>query len=254
MRLMVLSLSIVFLLFCVMPDAYAAPSAYVTHSITVDLAEDYVDISAGFDGAHISLFGMREGKGDIAIVIRGPVRDMVVRRKGQLAGAWINRSSKKFKDVPLYYDYALSDMALDMKMPEALKKVGVGLSGLSYQLHDAHSTGKLRAEFKDALIRNKQAKALFPKKPQGVKFLNDKFFRADFYIPANVPVGEYRIQTYYFLKGKIRNVKTNILKVEQVGASAGIKSFSKEHSFIYGLLCVCVAVFAGWVSNRVRRA
>ena len=248
MRLIYSSLAFVLLFLCDVHNVYAA------NSITVDLAEDYVDISAGFDGAHISLFGVREGKGDIAIVIRGPARDMIVRRKAQLAGAWINRSSKKFKDTPIYYDYALSDISLDSQIPDSLKNVGVGLSGLKHKLHDIDSKDKVRAEFRDALIRNKQVEKLFPKNSKEVKFLNDRFFRADFYIPANVPVGEYKIQTYYFSNSKILDIKTNILRVEQVGMSAGIKSFSKSNSFIYGVACVFLAIFAGWFSNRVRRA
>ena len=55
------------------------------NDLTIDLAEKSVNITTGFTGASLSLFGVKEQTGDIAIVIQGPERRMVVRRKDQVA-------------------------------------------------------------------------------------------------------------------------------------------------------------------------
>jgi hypothetical protein len=43
------------------------------------------------------------------------------------------------------------------------------------------------------------------------------------------------------------------VRVAQVGGSARINQFAHGNSFVYGVMCVFLAVFAGWFSNRVRR-
>ena len=85
-----------------------APAHAAEALLSVDLAEDHVDITTGFTGSRVVLFGIKETPGDVAVTISGPDRKMVVRRKEQVFGLWINRKSAEFLDVPVYYDYALS--------------------------------------------------------------------------------------------------------------------------------------------------
>ena len=77
--------------------------------LTVDLAQDSVDITTGFDGAYLSLFGVKYNGGQVAVVIKGPTSDALVRKKESVGGMWMNRSSLRFRDVPQFYYFALSD-------------------------------------------------------------------------------------------------------------------------------------------------
>ena len=220
------------------------------HLITVDLAEDHIDITTGFNGAKLVLFGVQEQPGDIAIVFSGPRDDMVVRRKENVSGMWMNRSSMDFDDVPVYYDYALAVPEKDLATAKTLKKEMIGLEALRFEPVDGEEN---IAEFQDALVRNRQAMGMFPEKPQEITFINDHFFRTTFYIPPNVPRGEYQIKTYLMGGGKVRGVKTMNVRVAQVGVSAGVYRFAHRHSIAYGFLCVVFAMAVGWVSTMIRR-
>ena len=226
--------------------AVAAPT-----DVQVDLASDHIDITTGFDGTTLELFGVRHNRGDIAVVVRGPVHTMSVRRKESVIGAWINRSFETFKGVPSYYNYALSVPVERLASPDTLKRYGIGPENLQFNKPD--STDETRHLFREALIRNKQEQGLYPEKAVEVKFISPDFFRADFYIPSNVPVGDYEIQTFYFSNGVLQDSKAHMVRVAQVGVSASVHRYAYENSLMYGVLCVLLAIFAGWFSNRVRR-
>ncbi|MCC7305810.1 MAG: TIGR02186 family protein [Alphaproteobacteria bacterium] len=230
----------------------AGPAA-AKDMIAVDLAQDRVDITAGFNGARLALFGVKPERGEVAVVIQGPRHDMTVRRKESAFGAWINRSWVDFRDVPVFYDYALSASSRRLASRDILLENGIGIDSLRFETRGARDK-KEQQEFRDALIRNQQARGLFPVEAKDIEKISGTFFRANFYIPANVHVGTYKVHTFYFADGVLQDSKTSTLRVAHVGSSARIFTFAYRHGFTYSLLCIALALFAGWFSNRVRKA
>ncbi|MCB1532552.1 MAG: TIGR02186 family protein [Alphaproteobacteria bacterium] len=221
--------------------------------IAVDLAVDHVDITTGFTGSYLSLFGVQDEPGDIAITIKGPAREMVVRRKENVFGIWMNRTNMVFESVPAFYDYALSTDEAKIG-PDALRReYTIGVETLKFRPRDEGEDAALVQEFQNALIRNEQAQGLFPTEPEPITYIDDKFFRTTIYIPSNVPTGLYTIETYLIRGGRVVDMRETEVKVAQVGKSAAINSFSKSWSFIYGLMCVAFAMGVGWFSNALRR-
>ncbi len=228
----------------------AFPAFAQEAGVNVDLASDHVDINTGFNGTDIALFGVRRKGGDVAVIVEGPLRAMAVRRKAKVFGAWINSSSETYKHVPSYYNYALSRPLEYFAPPDVLARYHIGPETLGKKEGKARKGDK---DFHDALLRNKRRQGLFPEKPGSIDFLSPDFFRADFYIPANVPVGEYKIRTLHFVNGAVQGELTRTVRVAQVGFSADIHDFAYGRSFLYGCMCVMLAIFAGWISNRVRK-
>lgn len=233
--------------------AIAANAENGVKLLAVDLAEDHVDITTGFNGAYLSVFGVQDEPGDIVIVIRGPKRDMIVRKKKRFFGIWTNLRSMKFEDVPAYYDYALEDVNKMIAAPEVLKAHGIGVEALYFEPEDDDADIEKVKMFQEGLSRNKRAQGHFPKAPQALVFIKDNFFKTKFYIPANVPTGDYVIETFLIQNGMVKDMKSTDVRVAQVGTSAGIYSFSKKNSVSYGLLCVFFAMLVGWFSNAIRR-
>lgn len=226
--------------------AWAAPD-----SLVVNLPQDHIDITAGFNGANLTVYGVRKEQGEIAIVLKGPGRDMTVRRKENVAGAWLNRAAMNFQDVPVYYNYAISAPENQLAAESILQKNGIGLESLKPAASNNLDQNQWQ-EFRDALIRNKQRQGLYTTAARRVQELGPGFFRTDFYLPANVHVGAYTIETIYFSGGKVRAVQTTPLKVAHVGMNARVLKFARAQALSYGLLCAFLALFAGWISNRIR--
>lgn len=220
-------------------------------ALVVDIAEDHIDITTGFNGAHLVLFGVRKKKGDVAVVLHGPKRRTVVRKKDQILGAWLNRHSVVFEDVFSYYDYALSAPLETLLKPEDLQKHHIGLSSLVFPADQEDE--KRVEEFRKALIRNKQAQTLYPQQAKDVQFLSEDLFRAEFYLSANMPSGEYVIHTYLIRNKNVIEENITKLRVAQVGSSAFLYALAYERSFLYSILCLMIAFGAGFGIHMLRK-
>lgn len=224
-----------------------------SRSLTVDLAQENVDITTGFDGGNLILFGEKSRGGDVAVVLFGPKKDFVVRQKKQVAGAWLNSRRIKFADVPVFYDVAMSVKEEDLLPPKILKEERIGLGSLKFSPKNENLKDSDKVLFQNALLRNKQAEGLFPSAAKDVDFLSDTFFKATLHVPANVPTGQYVIKTYLIKDKKIVDRRLTNVTVAQVGFSAGVYQFANSYAFVYALLTVFIAVWAGWLSNAVRK-
>ena len=243
-------------IFCLLILAFVAAPASSARALvdmlTVDLAEDHVDITTGFTGADLVLFGMAAPDTHVAVVMRGPKRDVVIRHKERFMGAWMNRESMKFENVPLFYDYAVSVAEETLMEEEKLKEYGIGMQSLLFTPESSADTDpKTLKSFQAALIKNRQKEQLFPLKPKNIDFLNTQLFKIKLHVPANVPTGVYDIQTFLIKDKNVKEVHTTKLTVAQIGFSAGIYKFAHERAFAYAMLCLFLATFAGWFSNRV---
>ena len=76
--------------------------------LVADLSSHLVPITTGFTGTDVLLFGSTDGPGDIVVVVRGPARDINVRRKQRFGPIWVNATSVILHDVPSYYRMASS--------------------------------------------------------------------------------------------------------------------------------------------------
>jgi len=221
--------------------------------LVVDLSKPIVAITTGFTGADILLFGVTDGKGDVVVVIRGPQRDTVVRRKYQVAGIWVNKDNITFKQVPGFYGLA-SNRPIAQFAPLAIRKENqIGPGFIQMAPADTSFSPKQISLFKDALIRNKQNQGLYSLDPNRLTFLGNELFRTTLKFPANVTIGTYGIEVYQFRNKKLINKRTTLLEVRKIGFEARVYNFAHRHSLAYGVIAILIAGMAGWLANAVFR-
>lgn len=207
---------------------------------SVDMAEDHIDITVGFNGASMQVFGYR---GDIdtsvAIVLSGPKKNITMWKKERVLWAWVNRHSASFLNTPSYYNVALGGN--EQITAEDLHRLGIGNHAVLKQTVDPTQTF-----LKNALLDKKKRKGLFFDKKNDIKFIQDQFFRASFDIPSSASVGEYTITSFLIKDNDIIQKHIATFSVQQVGLNAFINNAAKEHSIIYALFCISLALFSGW--------
>jgi uncharacterized protein (TIGR02186 family) len=220
--------------------------------LNINLADDHVDITTGFNGTTLSLFGVRRETGDVVIVVRGPETALTVRRKDQLAGVWMNRQSLTFDDVPVYYDLASSRPMENIAAQPMLASRQIGLGGMEFRYSGDEDDATVD-KFREALILGRQMHGLFPLEPKRIRFMDNNFFRADFYLPPDVPTGIYTIDSYLFRDGAVVSRRQIPLRVAQVGFNAGVYDFAHNRSILYGLAAIMLALATGWASHMAAR-
>lgn len=236
--------ALVSLWFCIITGGAWAQTVMTQRNLVVDLAADHVDISIGFNGADLTLFGVKNRPGQLAVVVRGPGRDTVVRRKSRTLGIWINTASVEFLDVPVYYDFALSVPEAALASSEVLRKYDIGMNALDI-LVENNDDPRLLDSFYEAMIRHRQAGGHFPLQPKPVTFISEDFFRVNFHVPADVPTGTYIVETLLFDQGQVVDRRETRLRVAQVGFSADVHNFARQNGLLYGLMAAGLALLLG---------
>ena len=233
-------------------QAFAA-DAPRSEQVQADLSTREISIQSNFTGIDIVLFGSidfsrapspDESPYDVIMVIRGPSEAMVVRRKEQVAGLWVNGPSKTFPSVPGFYAVLASRPFRAVASEETLKDLGIGFAYVDLSKTDEGAPSAEDA-FRASLIRLKTERDLFQESDGGVTFLGRSLFRGSVTLPVNVPVGRYTTQVFLFRDGKLLSQSQSSLQVHKVGFERVVYMLAFRHPFLYGLLAVLMAVTTG---------
>ena len=241
--------------------ALAQQPAANTEGIEIGLSTDVVSISSDFAGADLTIFGAldgidplvaRQGRYDVIVVLEGPSRPVVVRRKSRILGMWINTQSETFVNVPVSYSVATTRMPQDITDPKSYKQLSLGADNIFLQPAEGDDP-VIIDEFTDALRDRKKATGLYSLRVGGVQFLSQNLFRATVALARNVPVGTHKARAFLFKGGAFVRETSAQLAIVKSGFEQSIFRFSRDHSFFYGVVAVALAMFTGWLGSIVFR-
>jgi uncharacterized protein (TIGR02186 family) len=216
--------------------------------LVADLTSHLIAITTGFTGTSVVLFGATDGPGDVIVAVRGPDREMTVRRKSRVAGIWINTREVTFANVPSFYSVASSRPIADLLSPATAAFYGLGVANLRPELATPTSPATADA-FRAALERNQQQAGLFADHMGKVDFLGERLFRTTITFPSNVPTGTYLVEVFLVRDKDIVSGQTTPLVVSKVGVDAEVFAFSTRQPGFYGAIAVLTAVVAGWLAS-----
>lgn len=234
-----------YLLFAVIISLLSSPS---NAALTIDVSEPTLEITTGFTGDTLTLFGTSNPKGDIVIVVKGPELNTIIRRKTNVMGLWVNAQSVEFNDVPGYYNVASSRPMVNITDIETRQEHRIGVNSLTFTTTDDDLAPTIKNRFQEALIQNKQLAGLYSLTPDAVNYLNDTLFKTTIYMPSNVPIGAYDIEVFLFKDGQLIDKTSRPFKIEQVGLTANVHEFAFESPFFYGLTVIFIALFSSFLA------
>jgi uncharacterized protein (TIGR02186 family) len=227
-------------------------TATAAPALVADLSRDHIDITTSFTGTRLLLFGATEGTGDVVVVMRGPDRLEVIRKKEKVVGIWINGESVTFKDVPGYYFQASTRPLSEIADPKVLAKYRIGPTRLKMEPIDG-TAAAIAGDYRSALLRLKQDRKLFSVSEVPVKVIGGRLFRVELVFPSSVPTGLYAAEIYLFRDGRPVSISRKTLDVRRGGVEAAIFQFAHQHAAIYGILAIMVALLAGWLAGVIFR-
>lgn len=234
-----------------------------SETLVTSLSAPEVSITSNFTGAEIVVFGVIERDAvtvsrpepyDVAVVITGPPEDVVTRRKDRLLGVWVNRGSLTFLDVPSFYALHVSRPLEDVAANIVLKRRQIGVYNLI--LPAATGPGEqfaISRDYRDAFVRLRLKSGLYTEKAGAVKFLNKSLFRTTVPLPANVPDGDYKATIHLFRGGALLASQEQKLTIAKTGFEQVTYTLAQHQALLYGLACVLMAIFTGWVAGVVFR-
>ena len=225
-----------------------------------DVSQRNVEIRYSFSGAELLLFGaiiypggrIPSDRSDIAVVLKGPTRSILVREKKQVAGIWMNVESARFRSVPGFYSIA-SSRPLSKLIDErtaAIYELGLG----NIQLSPASdSPPEAQQRFERGLVDLMKRQSLFSEHPSRVEISQGVLYRARIAIPARVPVGSYTAETFLIRNGKIFAAATRKIEIRKSGFERFVAESAEEIPLIYGIFADALSVALGWLAGSVFR-
>jgi uncharacterized protein (TIGR02186 family) len=218
--------------------------------LVVDLSQRVIEITTGFAGAELLVFGAVEGGGEVVVIVRGPTQNLVLRRKERVAGIWINGSEARFDAVPSFYALA-STRPLWEILPEAERRLGgVGVAALPIT---ARGGGTDPEAFRRAFMGLKDELELYIENEPPAQLVSGRLFSARINFPATVITGTYRIEALLVRAGRIVEARDLTLTVRRVGVGAEIWRLAHEWPLLYGFVAILVAGLAGWLGSMIFR-
>jgi uncharacterized protein (TIGR02186 family) len=234
-------------------------------SVEADVSARNIAVTSSFNGTEIVIFGAvdnsqqpsaESGYYDVLIVVEGVPARLIVRRKNNVAGLWLNTSSATFDLVPSYYAIASTRPIDEITTEEFRASHGVGFQNLrftpAFGQAQALTTEDLK-EFREAIVRLKKKQGLYVADQYSVAFIGKSLFRATIELPANVTVGPFETRVYLFRDEKLLSQYTVRLNLEREGLERHLHAFAFGYPTLYGLMTVAIAIAAGLAASAMFR-
>lgn len=197
----------------------------VAVSYLVFLAETSVQVSSGFKGARIVLYGavfepgVRPGEvpGDVVVIVRGPQQPVRIARNQRVAGLWLNSHPVMFNGAPVFYVAASSRPVTEIAPFGTLRRLGAGVDHLAINAPAEQQT-ETRFGIRDmlvsrlgtdyyaglrAVVRLKTNAGLYDQDNEGVRFVDRGLFRAEIALATDAPTGFYEADIVLFQDGTL---------------------------------------------------
>ena len=187
------------------------------------------------------------------VVVRGPDAPVRLVKRSRNLGVWLNSRPVLFEGAPGFYMTASTRPLGDIADFGQLRRLGVGVDHLRIDAPEEASTvtrygvrdvvisrlGEDYLDWRRAVIRLREAAALYNTDPDGVQFVDKGLFRAEVELPT--------------VAGAPASVSNLTLTVEKVGFEREVYEFAHRRPWLYGILCVLLAAFTGWGASRIFR-
>lgn len=224
------------------------------------LSTDTVQITSSFTGQTLSLFGniepdagsgqrFIEGPFHVVIVVVGPTMQRVARKKSNFFGLWINTEQVIFDDFPGYFRVLSSGRLADITDATTLAVEDI--------LPEAQPRHSETAGWWDSMVFGRElvrlmgARNLFGVDENAVNFQSDTVYSARLTLPSDIPPGPYLARTFVFKNGQIIARHSEGFGVRKIGFERFLGTAARQYSLAYGIACVAIAIFVGWLGGIV---
>jgi uncharacterized protein (TIGR02186 family) len=215
------------------------------------VAPNMISIGSDYSGGHIVVFGAianantSSGSYDAVVTVTGPRQNLLVRRKERVLGIWVNRYSRTFAGVPSFLAVFANRPFDAIASADALRHHRVGLRHSIF----IDKTVDVDDTFQTNLIRTRIDEGLYIEQPKGVSFVSPAVFRVEIPLPKSALIGAYNVDLMIFANGAPVTQTRSTFNVEKVGVAQFVVMSSIDHSLIYGLATLCMALLTGWIAS-----
>ncbi len=237
----------------------AAPP--LQEKIAVGLSQADVDITADFSGEEILVYGaiersrfLLEGESppDVILIVQGPERPNVVRRKDRTFGIWVNRAHATLNATPSFYAVGSTRPLEDILTSHQIEIHDIGLDQ-ELLVPAEVSDGSDPKAFHDAALRLLREAGYYQILPESVRVPGDSLFSSRIRLPASIVEGDYLLRIHLARDGLVIDTHELVIPVRRAALEQWIYRSAQEDPLGYALASIFVAILAGWFASALFR-
>jgi hypothetical protein len=233
---------------CLALPVFMLPAAAM--AIQVTPAE--MAVGTTFNGENVLVSGEVGADEEVVVQVVGSASEAEFKQTGKVGGLfWMTVGHLAISDAPSAYFVYLPQSISNwrQKKEDQWSKLHFDYDSLLPQIKiepEPADRDKVFADF----IELKTHDGLYQVVENGVVYENGKDggkqFHAQVHVPSKMPVAEYKIKVFRLKNGEIEGVDQADFRLKETGFPLLISSLAFEHSLIYGILAVVIAIFAGF--------
>lgn len=234
--------------------AFLGALPIAAESVVTGLSEDNIALNATFKGSELFLFGAIRRDGppvagplDVVVTLKGPPRNLTVRRKAQRFGIWVNADSVEIRQVPSFYAVATTRPLEQILNETERLRYGIGMDQAVRRL-TGHATLTDLAPFAEAVVRLKEGNGSYVQATGAVIVAEETLFQTEITMPANLVEGDYAAEFFLVRDREVVYRGESLIRVEKTGIERWVYNLSVSQPLIYGLGSVALALLAGWIA------
>lgn len=228
--------------------------------IVSGLSQTEVSITANFSGSEIIIYGAikrdapapRIPRMEVIVTVEGPSSPLIIRKKEQRAGIWLNKQSVQIDLAPSFYAVATTGPITEILTDAENLRYQITIPS-AIRAADLADQTQSSADFIAALLRVREKEGSYRLDEGAVELTDATLFRADVVLPANLTEGDYRVRMYITRGGVVIDAQDQVILVQKQGVERFVHRLSKSQPLIYGLLSLVLAVAAGWGASTAFR-
>lgn len=226
------------------------PLPALSRTLVADLSHHEIHIDSRFTGSNLLLFGAVEEPGTLVVLVRGPERNYIIRKKERIFGIWVNRTQVQLRNVPEFLSRAASHTPQGEETAALLDALHIGNNSMTPYVQGAENDEQARA-FARAFTQHQEQSRLYSQQNEPITFIGDTLFKTRIHLPDTMPRGIYTAEIYLLRGGSV--VASEILPINafKTGMDAVIYDLAHRFSLLYGLLAVAIALLSGWLASRL---
>ncbi len=225
-------------------------SSCLAADISIKLEPTVIHISTFYNGSSVKLSGTIPAKAEAFIRLSGLDREIHLKKKGKVAGIlWMNTGDVVFKDVPdTYMLLTSSGLKDEIDSPKST----LGFAALERQITIEPADNNKNFLFKE-FVKLQRKNHVYLTDDNAVQYSTAangmRTFAAVATIPPKMKPGTYTIEVFALENGTVIGTATKTLTLEETGFPKQLANLAFNHSLLYGIMAVLVALVAGLITG-----
>jgi len=254
-------------------------------SPTVKLSPETIQMGAFYSGAKVRIEGTAPAGSQVLVVIRGEEHDELFNKKGRVGPIWVNTDKIHVAFTPsLFLSFSSADVTALLD-PTSIETYQLDQQAIKNRLacrtrckcspttrhHTsagviAHCAGvEPDPQYRELIASNylalKSREGRYQTHSGVVRIVNatgdNSRYSVDLDWPRSAPPGSYEVEVYACQNRSVAARTTTVLQVVEVGFPAQMVALAAGRPWVYGIVAVLGAVFAGFIidaiTSRLRR-